>query len=70
MNEILDWLLAGVSGIDPVWRNFFAGLAIMLETSLFIGLIVPGDTVVLVASTEFRTCPTFSGWWGRSWWAL
>lgn len=51
MNEILDWLLAGVSGIDPLWRNFFAGLAIMLETSLFVGLIIPGDTVVLVAST-------------------
>ena len=51
MNEILDWLLAGVSGFDPFWRNFFAGLAIMLETSLFVGIIVPGDSVVLVAST-------------------
>lgn len=59
MNEILDWLLAGVSGIDPFWRNFFAGLAIMLETSLFIGLIVPGDTVVLVASTGVADLPDF-----------
>lgn len=59
MNEILDWLLAGVSGIDPFWRNFFAGLAIMLETSLFIGLIVPGDTVVLVASTGVSDLPDF-----------
>lgn len=59
MNEILDWLLDGVSGIDPFWRNFFAGLAIMLETSLFIGLIVPGDTVVLVASTGVAGLPDF-----------
>lgn len=59
MNEILDWLLAGVSGIDPFWRNFFAGLAIMLETSIFIGLIVPGDTVVLVASTGVTDLPDF-----------
>jgi len=59
VNEILDWLLDGVSGIDPFWRNFFAGLAIMLETSLFIGLIVPGDTVVLVASTGVADLPDF-----------
>jgi membrane protein DedA with SNARE-associated domain len=59
MNEILDWLLAGVSGIDPFWRNFFAALAIMLETSLFIGLIIPGDTVVLVASTGVVDLPDF-----------
>jgi membrane protein DedA with SNARE-associated domain len=59
MNEILDWLLAGVSGIDPFWRNFFAALAIMLETSLFIGLIIPGDTVVLVASTGVADLPDF-----------
>ena len=70
MNEILDWLLDGVSGIDPIWRNFFAGLAIMLETSLFIGLIVPGDTVVLVASTGVVDLPDFSGWLGRSYWVL
>lgn len=50
MNEILDWILDGISGINPVWRNLAAGLAIMLETSIFIGLIVPGDTVVLIAS--------------------
>ena len=59
MNEILDWLLDGVSSIDPFWRNFFAAVAIMLETSLFIGLIVPGDTIVLVASTGVVDLPDF-----------
>jgi membrane protein DedA with SNARE-associated domain len=51
VNEALDWMLALVQGVDPLWRNIAAGVAIMLETSLFIGLIMPGDTVVLIAST-------------------
>ena len=51
MNEILDWLLNTVQSVDPTLRNVLAGLAIMLETSLFVGLVMPGDTVVLVAST-------------------
>lgn len=51
MNEILDWILEGISGFNPVVRNVAAGVAIMLETSLFIGLIMPGDTIVLIAST-------------------
>lgn len=51
MNEILDWLLTTVQSVDPVLRTAIAGVAILLETSILIGLIMPGDTVVLVAST-------------------
>jgi membrane protein DedA with SNARE-associated domain len=51
VNELLDWLLTTVQSVDPLTRNLLAGLAIMLETSLFVGLVIPGDTVVLVAST-------------------
>jgi membrane protein DedA with SNARE-associated domain len=51
VNELLDWLLTTVQSVDPLSRNLLAGLAIMLETSLFVGLVIPGDTVVLVAST-------------------
>ena len=51
MNDLLDWLLTTVQSVDPLTRNLLAGLAIMLETSLFVGLVMPGDTVVLVAST-------------------
>ena len=51
MNEILDWLLTTVQSVDPVLRTALAGVAILLETSILIGLIMPGDTVVLVAST-------------------
>jgi membrane protein DedA with SNARE-associated domain len=44
--------LIGLIESVPGWlRNLLAGLAIMLETSIFVGLIMPGDTVVLVAST-------------------
>lgn len=51
MNEILTWLLDTVQGVDPVLRTVIAGVAIMLETSILIGLIVPGDTIVIVAGT-------------------
>lgn len=49
-----DFLSAFIGLIEsvPNWlRNLLAGIAIMLETSIFLGLVMPGDTVVLVAST-------------------
>lgn len=51
MDDILSWILSTVQGVDPILRTLLAGLAITLETSILIGLIVPGDTIVLVAST-------------------
>lgn len=51
MNEFLTWMLDAVQSVDPVVRTLLAGLAIMLETSVLIGLVVPGDTVVIVAAT-------------------
>lgn len=51
MNDALTWLLDLVQSVDPVLRTLLAGVGIMLETSILIGLIVPGDTIVLVAST-------------------
>lgn len=44
------WAIEAVQSVDPVLRTVLAGVAIMLETSILIGLIVPGDTVVLVAA--------------------
>jgi membrane-associated protein len=55
MNEILDTILSFVEGVPPVWRTLLAGFAVMLETSVLVGLIVPGDTMVLVASTGVTT---------------
>lgn len=51
MNEFLTWLLDAVQSVDPIVRTLLAGLAIMLETSVLVGLVVPGDTVVIVAAT-------------------
>ncbi|MGG7464117.1 MULTISPECIES: DedA family protein [unclassified Plantibacter] len=51
MNDLLTQLLDLVQSVDPVTRTILAGIGIMLETSVLIGLIVPGDTVVIVAST-------------------
>ena len=51
MNDALNWVLDLVQSVDPVLRTLLAGVGIMLETSILVGLIVPGDTIVLVAST-------------------
>jgi membrane protein DedA with SNARE-associated domain len=51
MNDALTWILDLVQSVDPVVRTLLAGVGILLETSILIGLIVPGDTIVLVAST-------------------
>jgi len=51
VNEVLTWLLDAVQSVDPVLRTFLAGVAMMLETSVLVGLIVPGDTIVIVAGT-------------------
>lgn len=51
MNEFLTWLLDAVQSVDPVLRTVLAGIAMVLETSVLVGLIVPGDTVVIIAST-------------------
>lgn len=51
MNEVLDGFLDWVAAVDPVLRTLLAGVFILLETSVLVGLIVPGDTVVLIAST-------------------
>jgi len=55
VNEFLTWLLDAVQSVDPVLRTILAGLAIMLETSVLIGLFVPGDTVVIIAGTAVAT---------------
>lgn len=51
MNDSLSWLLNLVQSVDPVLRILLAGVGMMLETSILVGLLVPGDTIVVVAST-------------------
>ena len=51
INDVLDTILTTIQSVDPVLRTVLAGLGILLETSVLVGLVVPGDTIVLVAST-------------------
>lgn len=51
MIEFFSSLFDAVTQAPPIWRNLIAGFAIMLETSIFLGLVMPGDTVVILAST-------------------
>ena len=59
MNEILDAILGFIEDVPPVLRVVLTGIAIMLETSVLLGLIVPGDTSVLFSSTGVTTVLEF-----------
>lgn len=50
MNEVLTWVLELVDSVDPVLRIVLAGFGILLETSVLVGLVVPGDSIVIVAA--------------------
>ncbi|HEY9478377.1 MAG TPA: DedA family protein [Microbacteriaceae bacterium] len=51
MNEALAWILGLIQAVDPILRTALAGTGMFLETSVLVGLVVPGDTIVIVAST-------------------
>jgi membrane-associated protein len=51
VNDILTWILDTVRHVDPLLRASIAGIGMLLETSMLVGLIVPGDTIVLVSAT-------------------
>ncbi|MBC7724746.1 MAG: DedA family protein [Burkholderiaceae bacterium] len=51
MTDALNWILDLVQSVDPLTRTLLAGLGMLLETSLFVGLVIPGDSIVIVAST-------------------
>ena len=51
MNEIINNLLSAVASVDPVTRTLLSSLFILLETSFLVGLVIPGDTIVLISST-------------------
>lgn len=46
-------LLEGLAGLGG-WRYLIAFAGIFCETSLFVGLIVPGDTIVLLTASANR----------------
>ncbi|WP_017583232.1 DedA family protein [Nocardiopsis valliformis] len=50
VGEPAGGLIDRVQAVDPALRALLAGLAALLETNVVTGLVVPGDTVMLVAS--------------------
>jgi membrane protein DedA with SNARE-associated domain len=60
MPDLLPSFIDFISSVPSIWRNVIAGFAIMLETAVFVGLIMPGDTVVLVASTGVTNWSEFA----------
>lgn len=59
LSGALGWILGIVQSVDPVLRTALAGLGILLETSLLVGLVVPGDTIVIVAATAVGSIPEY-----------
>jgi len=57
LNDVLSSILDVVSSVAPWLRILIASVAIMLETSVLIGLIVPGDTIVIVSATGVTSVP-------------
>ena len=59
VTELLHDLLSAVREMDPVLRTLVAGVGMLLETSIFIGLVVPGDSIALIASIGVETGAEF-----------
>lgn len=61
MTEFISWLFNAVHSIDPLMRDLIAFGAIFSETSLFLGIIVPGDSIVLITASSLQNIPDFIG---------
>jgi len=55
MSELVAGVLDGLAGLQPGVLYLLAGLFTALETAVGIGLLVPGDSVVLLAGTTANT---------------
>ncbi|WP_413320750.1 DedA family protein [Agrococcus sp. 1P02AA] len=59
MDDVIGGFLDAVASVDPLLRTIVAGIAMLLETSVLLGLVVPGDTIVIVAALAVEAWP----WW-------
>jgi membrane protein DedA with SNARE-associated domain len=50
-----------VAHVDPITRALLAALGMFCETTILVGLIIPGDTIVLIASTGIENVPQYLG---------
>ena len=60
MADLVAGVLDGLAGLHPTALYLLAGLFTALETSVGIGLLVPGDGVVLLAGTTATTPHRFA----------
>ena len=61
MTEFISWLFNAVHAINPLIRDLIAFGAIFSETSLFLGIIVPGDSIVLITASSLHGIADFVG---------
>ena len=61
MNDVLTWILDTVRHVDPLLRLLIVLIGMFCETSILIGLVVPGDTIVLVSATAIDGWPQYVG---------
>lgn len=61
MSGLIAWVFAAVHSVHWVTRNSVAALAIFFETTIGLGLIIPGDTVVLISGTGVKSPLDFLG---------
>jgi membrane protein DedA with SNARE-associated domain len=61
MTEFISWLFQTVHAIAPIVRDLIAFGAIFAETSLFLGLLVPGDSAVLITASSLHGIGDFMG---------
>jgi membrane protein DedA with SNARE-associated domain len=61
VTDFISWLFNAVDSIDPIIRDLIAFGAIFAETSLFLGLVIPGDSVVLIAASSLHGVLDFLG---------
>jgi membrane-associated protein len=60
MSELIAGVLDGLAGLNTTALYLLAGLFTALETSVGIGLLIPGDSVVLLAGTTATTPHRFT----------
>lgn len=59
IDDAIGSFLDAIGSVDPLLRTMLAGAAMLLETSVLLGLAVPGDTIVIVAALAVEAWP----WW-------
>ncbi len=54
LTDVITWLLQVVETIGPGWGALIAFGGIFLETTILLGIVVPGDTIVTIVATGVR----------------